>query len=266
MNRSRIEYLISANGSPGYTLNLVTGCLHQEQGVCRAGKDFTCWAEAITKRFPERFPNGFVPTLYKNEVYAALRPSALPQDQICRVGVCFMGDLFGDWNNPNQLIKMWFDPSQPTYLSLSDLLLKVVRRHPQHHFLFLTKAPWNLQKWAPFPPNAWVGASVCDAKSAELAQAGLMGLDAETWGHLRWLSIEPLLEEIDPNIVQGMDWVVIGGVGGRGKAHQPKREWIERIAAECIKRHIPVWLKNNLKGVMGNETLRQEFPLVYKGE
>ena len=51
MNRTNIE-------TCDFTWNPMTGCKHN----CRQRFGFPCYAEALTKRFPARYPNGFAPT------------------------------------------------------------------------------------------------------------------------------------------------------------------------------------------------------------
>ena len=55
-----------------------------------------------------------------------------------------------------------------------------------------------------------------------------------------------------------MGWCIIGAMTGPGsKAHQPKREWVESIVADAKTPGVPVFMKDNLKSVWGDQLLRE---------
>ncbi len=270
LSKSDIEYL-------DFVWNFYTGCDHWRSGVCPVGEK--CWAKGMA----HRFGRSFEPTLHPERLLDPLK-----RKTPARIGVCFTGDLFGDWVEPLQEI-----PTQKSVLSpdvwltrkLRDIVFDVVLDCPQHQFLFLTKAPWNIQKWGKFPGNAWAGASVCNQETLRHGlYTGLNRVDAKH----KWLSIEPLMEQLklDPRDLNGemlgedhfIDWVTIGGWSG-GKT-PPKIEWIEEIVGAADKAGIPVFLKDNLIplfAVNGNKEhiyfppwatargfYRQEQPLSFK--
>ena len=238
MSKTDIEYLT-------HTWNFYTGCNHWKTGVCPIPK---CWAKDIA----HRFNRSFEPTLNLkalNERLTIREPA--------RIGVCFTGDLFGDWVNPEELVRAPFHDWK--IMPLREMVINIVKRRPQHQFFFLTKAPENYQKWGLWPDNAWLGATVNYAAPMGMA----LTYFAETEAKHKWLSIEPLMGEIKIGNLQGVDWVVIGGWSGRSKV-QPKIEWIRRIVESCDRSGIPVFLKPNLKTILPEitcEHLRQEFPI-----
>jgi protein gp37 len=235
MNKSRIEYLT-------HVWNFQTGCKNQENGVC----SLPCWAKALSHRYGRSFKPEF-----KLVIYCHSMPR-LPS----RIGVCFTGDLFGPWVDPNTVINMIGSEN----ITLRDGVLSRVESHPEHRFLFLTKCPENLKRWGEFPDNAWVGASVCNTAMMFKALDGLQYADAKH----KWLSIEPLLEEINPLPdfkSFGIKWIVVGAQ--TRPEVLPEKEWVWEIGSHAKTAGIPYWLKNNLAPLWNeipNSKLRQEFP------
>ena len=262
LSHSNIEYLINPDGSRGYVWNFASGCQHGETGVCPVG-DY-CWARKITERFKAHYPKGFEPDLHTNALLSPLRLK-VP----ARIGVCFMGDLFGDWLDPEQEVLF-----EDGYNSLKSILHFVIRACPQHTFFFLTKAPWNLKRWGPWPQNAWVGATAWDKESTIKATWHIETIDYAR----RWLSFEPLLGKTDiesgtlSSMGAGISWLVIGALTGtradmeaarvkwpaltpmpygRQWSLQPPVEWVREIVEAADKVGVKVWLKNNLRPSFG---------------
>jgi len=49
---------------------------------------------------------------------------------------------------------------------------------------------------------------------------------------LRFLSVEPLLEDLGEIDLTGIHWVIVGGESGHG-ARPMKAEWVENIKCQC---------------------------------
>jgi protein gp37 len=278
MNKTRIEWL---NG--GYTWNPVTGCLHD----CPY-----CYARRIAERFKmnkevefeslftalyradglleldfpiknedgraEPFPHGFVPTIHR---YRLDEPTKVKKPSNVFVGS--MADLFGEWV-PDEWIEQVF---------------WACVNAPWHNYLFLTKNPeryFKLKDEGVLPAESlfWYGTTVNGNKDVD-------GERAVSTGSLHWissgydpyeethintfLSIEPLLsypheyifECIDTN---DCDWVIIGAETGNRKGKViPKREWVEEITKLCKESKVPVFMKNSLRDLMGDDFV-QEWP------
>lgn len=235
LTKTGIEYLDKC-------WDFYTGCNHWKTGGCPVGKD--CWALKMS----HRFGRSFEPTLHPEKL---LDPLSLKKP--ARIGVCFTGDLFGDWVDPEQ----WIDchlvsPNKdktPAKQMLSDTVKTVIRWSPQHQFFFLTKAPQNYQKWGKFPDNAWIGATVCNEDMMNKAFNTFYEINPPH----TWLSIEPLMNKIDCSQIEAakyyrwIDWVVIGGWSG-GK-NSPPLNWVWEIIDACNGANIPVFLKSNLGGI-----------------
>jgi len=159
-------------------------------------------------------------------------------------------ELFGEWINPDWL--RW--------------IFNRCREYPQHTFIFLTKKPENLKQWSPFPDNVWIGASATDDNKFWNALCSLRPIKAK----VKFISVEPLLqwETSQSSVVYGalrvldkfdINWLIIGQQTPVRKLTEPKLSWIREIVQAADKAHVPIFLKDNLKSVYG-DNLRQEFP------
>jgi protein gp37 len=72
---------------------------------------------------------------------------------------------------------------------------------------------------------------------------------------IRFLSIEPLLEDLGDFDLTGIHWVIVGGESGHG-ARPMKQEWVERILHLCRAANVPFFFKQ-WGGVHKSRTGRQ---------
>lgn len=268
MNKSKIEWC-------DHTWNPITGCRHD----C-----LYCYARRMTARFagdirlnkmakkdyctvpaadggdlyildtpmmnetgnPLVYPFGFEPTLHR---YRMDIPGKLKMGNNIFVGA--MADVFGVWV-PDEWIKE---------------ILDVCRAYPIHNYLFLTKNPNRyvelcLKELLPECKNMWYGVTVTNSRQAYTAEATMQDMPHEAGA---FLSIEPILEDISHDleitIANFTDWVIIGAETGRSKAKIiPKKEWIENIVKQCDEAQIPVFMKDSLIPIIGEENMRRDFP------
>ena len=59
---------------------------------------------------------------------------------------------------------------------------------------------------------------------------------------VRFLSIEPLLEDLDTFNISGLDWAIVGGESGHG-ARPMKEEWVEKILKLCRRERVAFFFK-----------------------
>jgi len=59
---------------------------------------------------------------------------------------------------------------------------------------------------------------------------------------VRFLSVEPLIEDIGPVDLTGIHWVIVGGESGPD-ARPMKPEWAERVRDLCLARSVPFFFK-----------------------
>jgi len=133
-------------------------------------------------------------------------------------------------------------------------ILRSCGSNPKHTFLILTK---NLprDKKIYFPSNVWLGATLNSFN--DWARGYFL---RESSAKVKFISFEPLLGKVFGASyslpLDGINWIIIGA---QTKPYKPpQREWVETIMDEADKLSIPVFLKNNLKPLMGGK-LRQEF-------
>ncbi len=214
MARSSIEWTDE-------TWNPVTGCEKVSPG-CKH-----CYAE----RFAERF-RGVEGHPYERGFDPQLRPDRIEQPRSWTtprmVFVNSMSDLFGD-----------FVPD--TFLAS---VFKVMRETPQHTYQVLTKrserlASWTrTQRWLAKAPNIWLGVSVEDKKYGvpRIAHA------RKATAACRFLSVEPLLEQLGPLDLAGIDWVIVGGESGPG-ARPLQAEWVREVRDQCVEQRVAFFFK-----------------------
>jgi len=243
LGKSDIEYL-------DYVWNFYSGCRHWESGICAVG--LNCWAKKITERFNNHYPNGFEPTLYPEALESPLylkKPSL--------IGVCFMGDLFGDWVDPFHHGDGEYGEDEAGYVTLKGRVFETIERCPQHTFLFLTKCPKNLAAWSLFPSNAWVGATATDYWKYVDACHYLSMVEAS----VKFLSLEPLLswdKEASYFFQSGaINWLIIGAQ--TKPTVFPEIAWVREIVEAADRAGVKVFQKDNLRPLLG-DNLRQEMP------
>jgi hypothetical protein len=59
---------------------------------------------------------------------------------------------------------------------------------------------------------------------------------------IRFLSIEPLLEDLGEIDLEGIHWVIVGGESGAG-ARPMEKDWVLSIRDQCTRAHVPFFFK-----------------------
>lgn len=203
------------------TWNPVTGCTKVSPG-CKH-----CYAETFAERFRgvpgHPYEQGFDLRLWPERLEIPLRWKA-PR----MIFVNSMSDLFHE-AVPDEFIRSVF---------------LTMARAEQHTFQVLTKRAGRLAEWhAEHPefaelPNTWLGVSVEDRRFGVPRIAVLRGVRAA----VRFLSIEPLLEDVGALDLTGIDWVIVGGESGPG-ARPMRPEWVRSIRDQCRAAKIPFFFK-----------------------
>lgn len=112
-----------------------------------------------------------------------------------------------------------------------DRVFDVIRQTPQHTYQILTKRAERLPVYFKdriCPNNVWLGVSVEDRKY------GVPRIDylRKVSARIRFLSIEPLLENLGEINLDGIHWVIVGGESGP-KARPMRSEWVENIKRQA---------------------------------
>lgn len=194
---------------------------------------------------PNPYPFDFEPTLHRHRLDI---PKGWKKPKT--IFVCSMADLFGNWV-PDEWIKAVFD---------------ACKEAQQHRYLFLTKNPdryLDLDKKGLLPLDFWYGYTA--TRNDDLWH--FTHADECPCIHL-FVSIEPMQEPMNPGFCSHVpaDWVIMGAeTGNRKNKVVPDKSWIMEIAEECEWMDIPVFMKESLRGIMG-EDFRQETPWDKEGE
>lgn len=186
------------------TWNPVTGCTKISPG-CKH-----CYAEVMAQRLRAMGAAG-----YEDGFRLTLHPDRLAQPLQRKKGTVYfvnsMSDLFHE-AVPDEFIDRVFD---------------TIRRTPQHTYQILTKRADRLPDYFArrnCPPNVWLGVSVEDRAYGRPRIDFLRQVDAG----IRFLSIEPLLEDLGDLDLNDIDWVIVGGESGP-KARPMRPEWVDSI-------------------------------------
>ena len=209
MNKTKIEWT-------DFTWNPVTGCKH--------GCTY-CYAKKITERFRQNFPNGFEPMFHGDRIIEPyhLRPAS-------KIFTVSMGDLFGSW----------------VPYSWQKEVFKAIDDNPRHTFQILTKDPYNaskalLQFFTRIPDNLWIGTSVDRAH----VKARIKWLPERSYGGIRFVSFEPLLEDIGAVDLSGIDWIIIGAQTNPTVRPDPK--WVQSLIDQAWYAGAEVFLKDSIQ-------------------
>lgn len=117
-----------------------------------------------------------------------------------------------------------------------DRIFNACHYAPQHTYLFLTKRAKRMHKflsdrWSAemIPRNWWLGVSVEDRKNKDR-----IDVLRETPAALRFLSLEPLLEDLGELDLRGIGLVIVGGESGPG-ARPMHPDWVRALRDQCVK-------------------------------
>jgi len=147
----------------------------------------------------------------------------------------------------------WKKPTTVFVNSMSDLfhkdvsldfikkVFKVMNDTPQHTYQVLTKRGKNLEKYSDeltWSDNIWAGVSVGNQVAKKRIQS-LVNCGAKH----KFLSIEPLLEEITDLNLTGIDWVIVGGESGGNEARPMEKDWVLGVQEQCSDQNVPFFFK-----------------------
>lgn len=204
------------------TWNPVRGCVKISPG-CKH-----CYAE----KFAERF-RGVKGHPYEQGFDLRLVPEKLTEP-------------FG-WRSPklvfvNSMSDLFQDGVPDSYVRAVSHVMTTANWHT---YQVLTKRSARMQqllsenlRFAAEQENIWWGVSVEDQRYGVPRIAHLQQAPAK----VRFLSIEPLLEDLGEIDLTGIAWVIVGGESGAG-ARPMKRDWVVSIRRQCREQRVPFFFK-----------------------
>jgi protein gp37 len=204
------------------TWNPVRGCTKISPG-CKH-----CYAETFAERFRgvpgHPYEQGFDLRLVPEKLGEPLRWKT-PKT----IFVNSMSDLF------HEDVPDWY----------IERVAKVMHMANWHTYQVLTKRAARLREllattlsFASRLKHIWWGTSVEDRKYGVPRIGELRDAPAA----IRFLSIEPLLEDVGELDLNGLHWVIVGGESGAG-ARPMKKEWVADLQFQCKKAGVPFFFK-----------------------
>jgi protein gp37 len=182
-----------------------------------------CYAEVMAKRLKAMKAPG-----YENGFKFKILPDRLEMPKKLKKPTKFfvnsMSDLFHE--------KMPY-----SYL---DEVFETITQTPHHTYQILTKREEILGDYFRnriVPNNVWLGVTVENAKAKNRIDV-LRNIDAK----IRFLSIEPLLQNVGELNLDNIHWVIVGGESGH-KARPMKEEWAIDIQKQCDEQEVSFFFK-----------------------
>lgn len=241
MSESKIEWTDK-------TWNPITGCSKKSTGC------LNCYAEVMSRRLKAmgqvKYSNGFSVTLHEQCLEEPLLWKGSHN-----IFVCSMSDIFHE-EVPFEFVDKMFD---------------IIKRTPQHRYQILTKRAERMSEYfatRSVPDNVWLGVTV-EAKSSRFRIDWLRNISAS----VKFLSCEPLVEDLGELDLTGIDWVIVGGESGP-KARPMQESWALNIRKQVYKQGARFFFKQwgtwgadgikrnkHANGKLLNGEIIQEMPL-----
>lgn len=223
------------------TWNPVTGCSKISAGCVN------CYAETMSKRLhamgQKKYKNAFKLTTHDdvlNEPCNWNKPHT--------IFVCSMSDLF----------------HVDVPFAFIDKVMDVIKSTPQHRYQILTKRSERMKEYfyhKEIPSNIWLGVTV-ECRESKKRIDDIRQLKAS----IKFLSCEPLLEDLGKINFKKIDWVIVGGESGN-RARPMQEEWVENIKSQAADQNVAFFFKQ--WGTWGSDGIKRNKKLngkMIKGE
>ena len=222
MKKTKIEWTES-------TWNPTTGCTKVSAG-CKH-----CYAETMSFRLKAMGTPG-----YDNGFEFSLMPERLNQPSKIKKPTRFFVNSMSD---------LFHEEMPYEYL---DKVFKVMEQTPRHEYQILTKRENILVDYfknKKVPKNVWLGVTVENKKSKNRIDV-LRKIDAT----IRFLSLEPLLEDLGELDLSNIHWAIVGGESGN-KARPMDKEWAVNIKNQCLEQNTKFFFKQ--WGTWGSDNIKR---------
>ena len=185
------------------TWNPITGCTKKSAGCAH------CYAESMARRIQamglDKYKNGFQLTLHEEDLKGPLSWKSSHN-----IFVCSMSDIFHE-DVPFEFI---------------DRIMETIHCTPQHRYQILTKRAERMEEYflsRKIPKNVWLGVTV-ECQNTKYRIEHLRALNAS----VKFLSCEPLIEDLGTIDLNGIDWIIVGGESGP-QARPMQLNWVMNI-------------------------------------
>lgn len=200
MKRTKIEWTET-------TWNPFTGCSKLSIG-CKY-----CYAETMAKRLQamgiDKYKDGFKIRVHKDILN---EPMNWKKPQL--IFVNSMSDTFHEDISFNDI----------------DKIMNTISKTPYHQYQILTKRAERMEEFfinRNIPENIWLGVTV-ESRETLFRINHLRNINAK----IRFVSCEPLLEDLGLINLSKIDWIIVGGESGQS-ARPMKSEWVLNIQQQC---------------------------------
>lgn len=141
----------------------------------------------------------------------------------------------------------WADVGEdhPDWVQPRRDLVQLIKATPALDWLLLTKRPENLVRlfrdagwYGSWPKNVWAGCTVENQAAVDERIPHLLKVPAS----IRFLSCEPMLEPANIKLLEGLQWVIIGGESGP-HARPFDLSWARDIRDQCKSAKVSFFFK-----------------------
>lgn len=134
-----------------------------------------------------------------------------------------------------------------------DQVMATITATPQHRYQLLTKRAERMAEYfanRPIPHNAWLGVTVeCLATKPRID--ALRSIQCQS---IKFLSCEPLLEDLGKLNLTEIDWIIVGGESGP-LARPMKPEWVRNIYQQSQEQQTAFFFKQ--WGTWGSDGIKR---------
>ncbi|MCP4050218.1 MAG: phage Gp37/Gp68 family protein [bacterium] len=210
MAKSKIEWTES-------TWNPVTGCTKVSDGC------LNCYAEKMANRLQcmrqPNYKNGFELTMHENMLQ---KPFLWKRPQM--IFVNSMSDIFHNKVTNEFILKVFCSMNKANW----------------HIYQLLTKRAERINTIAnqlSWQENIWMGVTVESSRYLKRIEY-LRTCPAK----LKFISFEPLLDDVGDVDLTGIHWVIVGGESGP-KSRSISEEWVINLRRQCYLQKVPFFFK-----------------------
>ncbi|WP_169784130.1 phage Gp37/Gp68 family protein [Campylobacter curvus] len=212
------------------TWNPTIGC-HKVSVGCT-----NCYAEVMAKRL-QSLGN----EIYKDGFKFKMLPSRLNEPLKAKRPTIFFVNSMSDLFHENMSFEFL------------DEILTIISQTPHHQYQILTKRPHRMRAYfltRHIPKNVWLGTTVESSFVKDRIDL-IRDLNAS----VKWLSCEPLINDLGELNLSGIDWVVAGGESG-AKARAMKKQWALNLKSECDRQGVAFYFKQ--WGAWGEDGIKRD--------
>lgn len=141
----------------------------------------------------------------------------------------------------------------------NDKIFTHIAANPQNTFIFLSKSPERVHFESTLN-NVWMGVTV----TSNADKSRLVTLKQNVKAAHYHATFEPLHGDVGEIDLDGYEWVVIGTETGRRKGKiNANPVWVANVVRQARKRNIPIFMKEELAKVIGEENMIQQLPKAF---